>query len=100
MFGIRHVGAGLIPDADGIQSDQHGVHEDGENRIEDVGDEHDALHQEQEEREDGDDDIELGGAERGECQQITSPGPRARRNLTMPPMATDSEQADSWHSHR
>lgn len=69
MFGVRHVGSGLIPDANDIKGDQHAVHEDGKNRMEDMSDEHDAFNQEQKEREDGDDDIELGGAAQGgECQ--------------------------------
>ena len=72
MLGVCHVRAGLIPDANDVQGDQHGVHQDGENGMEDMSDEHDALHQEQEEREDGNDDVELGGAARGGCQRTTS----------------------------
>lgn len=68
MSGVGRVGAGLVPDGDNVKGDQHAVHEDGEHRMEDVGDEHDALDQEQEEREDGDDDVELGGAARRGCQ--------------------------------
>ena len=67
MLGVCHVRAGLIPDANNIQCDEHRVHQDGENGMEDMSDEHDALHQKQEEREDGNDDVELGGAVWGGC---------------------------------
>jgi hypothetical protein len=43
MFGIGHVGAGLVVNADGVEGDQHAVYEDGENWMEDVGDVHDAF---------------------------------------------------------
>lgn len=105
MSEVGHVGAGLIADANDIQGNQHGVHEDGENRMEDMSDEHDALDQEQEEREDGDDDVELGGAAQGGCQRTISlsfaiPEMLTKERLTMPPMAMGSEWADNWHSHR
>ncbi len=65
LFGVRHVGAGLVADADGVEGEQDGVHDDGEKRMEDMGDVHDAFDQEKEEGEHGDDDVELGGAAGG-----------------------------------
>lgn len=62
IFGVRHVGAGLVADADGVKGEQDGVHDGGEQRMEDMGDVHDAFDQEEEEGEHGDDDVELGGA--------------------------------------
>lgn len=104
MLRVAHVSAGLIPDANDVKGEEHGVHEDGENGMEDMSDEHDALHQEQEEREDGDDDIELGGAGREtmSANDFTL-SPLLVWNgggLTMPPRAVGSERGDSWHSHR
>lgn len=62
MIRVAHIRASLVPNANDIKSEQDGVHQDGENRMEDMSDEHNALHEEQEERKNGDNDIELGGA--------------------------------------
>ena len=59
MGGIAHVGPGLVVDADGPEGDEAGVDEEGEERMEDGADEHDAFAEEEEDGEDGDDDVEV-----------------------------------------
>lgn len=101
MFRVGHVGAGLVVNGDAVKGDQHAVHEDGEDGMEDMGDEHDAFGQEEEEREDGDDDVELGGAVNGMSVKrfpiatMAEPGERTRQ-----PTAADSGWAGGWHNHR
>ena len=48
MLGITHIARGLGMDADRIQGDEQGMDEDGEQRVKHMGDEHDALDEQQE----------------------------------------------------
>ena len=61
-FSVAEVGSGLVADADGVEGDHHGVHEDADDGQQGVEDEHHALHEQDEDGQDGDDDVELGHA--------------------------------------
>ena len=63
MCGITHIRSGLVVDTDCPQGDQTGVDEHGNERVKNGGDEHDALAEEQENGEDGDDDVEIRDAD-------------------------------------
>ena len=49
-------------DADGVKGDQSAMDHNGYNWIKDVGNVHDSFDQEKEYGQNGDDDVELGGA--------------------------------------
>ena len=40
---VAHIGGCLVTDADGVEGDKGGVDQDGDNRVEDGADEHDAF---------------------------------------------------------
>ncbi len=54
---VAHVGAGLAVDADGIEGEEEGMHEQGDEGQEDVRDVHCGLDDQDEHGEDGDDDV-------------------------------------------
>lgn len=43
MVGVGHVGSGLIADTDSVYYDEGGVHEGGDQRVEEVGYEHNSF---------------------------------------------------------
>lgn len=61
MLRVAHVGCRLVVDRDGPDGDQTGVQDEGEEWMENVADEHDALEQEEEDGEHGDDDVPVCG---------------------------------------
>lgn len=68
MLGVAHVGAGLAVDADGVEGDEEGVHEEGNEGQEDVGDVHGCFDQQDEHGQHGDDDVVVGEAKTIVCQ--------------------------------
>jgi len=68
VFGVAHVGAGLAVDADGVEGDEEGVHEEGNEGQEDVRDVHGCFDQQDEHRKHGDDDVVVCDAKTIVCQ--------------------------------
>ena len=65
MSCVAHVGSSLVVDGDGIEGGESSMDDEGDKRIEDTADVHDAFAQQQEHRHDCDCDVEDCGTGAG-----------------------------------